>query len=373
MIHAFAPAVGKEEVSELEACVRSGWLGMGEKVRKFEALFKEFQGLPNFVMLDSGSNALYMAVRLLDLPEGMDIIVPSFTWVACAHAITLNGYRPVFCDVELETQNVSAETIKPHISSNTGAIMVVHYAGKPVDMDPILDLGFPVIEDAAHAVTSMYKDRPCGGIGDIGIYSFDAVKNLTTGAGGGITCRDPTRSDSARRLRYCGIGRAGYEHLQANSSAARWWEHDFVEPFIKTAPTDLNASIGLAQIKKIGKHQKRRAEIWKQYQRSFADLDGFETPEEPSPDSCHSYFTYFIRTDTRHRDSLARYLWERGIYSTLRFHPLHLQRSLGSTAVLPNSEHLSESGLNIPLHPALSDEDVDRVVCTIRLFYKVNT
>ena len=146
-------------------------------------------GLEHFAMVDSGSNALYLAVTLLNLPPKSEVIVPAFTWVSCAQAILLAGHTPVFCDVELDTLNVNRNLIEQCITKKTGAIMVVHFAGKPVDMDPILELGLPIIEDAAHAVDSTYRGKACGGIGDVGIYSFDAVKNLTTGEGGGISTR----------------------------------------------------------------------------------------------------------------------------------------------------------------------------------------
>ena len=188
-------------------------------VEIFESKFSEKFAIPNFLMVDSGSNALFMAVSLLDLPEGSEIIIPSFTWVSCAQAIVLAGHKPVFCDVEIDSMNVSVDTITPHITENTGAIMVVHYAGLPVDMDPILELGFPVIEDAAHAVDSLYKGKPCGTIGDIGIYSFDAVKNFTVGEGGGITMKSHAHFERAKFMRYCGIGKSGFDSATNSGSS----------------------------------------------------------------------------------------------------------------------------------------------------------
>ena len=185
MIPVFASSVGPDELREVQACLESQWLGLGTRTKTFEHRFAERLGLDSFLLVDSGSNALYMAVELLALPPGSEVILPTFTWVACAQAVLLAGHRPVFCDVDPDTQNATADTIAAQITPRTKAVMVVHYAGKPVDMSPVLDLGFPVIEDAAHAVDSTIQERACGSLGDVGIYSFDPVKNLTTGGGGG--------------------------------------------------------------------------------------------------------------------------------------------------------------------------------------------
>jgi len=206
MISVFGSLVGEEEIANVAACMRSQWMGFGKNVDLFESKYMEKYGLPSFAMVDSGSNALFMAVVLLNLPPNSEIIVPTFTWVSCAQAVLLAGHRPVFCDVDIRTMNVRRQDIEAQITAKTAAVMIVHYAGLSVDMDPIIELGFPVIEDAAHAVDSTYKGMPCGSIGDIAIFSYDAVKNLTVGEGGGIAARDPKNVERAKVMRYCGIG-----------------------------------------------------------------------------------------------------------------------------------------------------------------------
>jgi aminotransferase len=327
---------------------------------------RERLSLENFLFVDSASNALYMAVHLLDLPPGSEVILPSFTWVSCAQAVLLAGHRPVFCDVDLHTQNVTADTIRPWISPCTGAVMVVHYAGKPVDMDPIKDLGLPIIEDAAHAIDSRYKGKACGSIGDIGIYSFDAVKNLTTGTGGGITTKNGKVFERAKRLRYCGIGKSGFEASQNQHHGHRWWECDISDVFIRMLPTDIAAGIGLAQIRKLDAHQNYRRHIWMMYQDAFQKAGKIKTPSNPEPFEKHSYFSYFIRVPCR--DALAHFLLEKGIYTTLRFHPLHLNPIYASDHVLPSCEELSETGLNIPLHPGLSSSEIEYIIEHILAF-----
>lgn len=367
MISVFGSLVDQDEINRVSKCMESQWMGFGKDVETFESSFSKKFNIPNFLMVDSGSNALYMAVQLLNLPKGSEVIIPSFTWVSCAQAIVLAGHKPVFCDVELDNMNVSVNTIKPLINQNTAAIMVVHYAGLPVDMDPILDLGLPIIEDAAHAVDSLYKGKPCGTIGDIGIYSFDAVKNFTVGEGGGISMRSKAHYERAKFMRYCGIGKSGFDSASdSTKSFNRWWEYNIQEVFIKMLPTNLAANIGLAQLDKIDKLQSRRKEIWNYYNEN---LQGVTLPIDVTGGDKHSYFTYAIRT--ANRDKLAKYLFDNGVYTTLRYHPLHLNPVYGQLdKKLLNSETLNEDCLSIPIHPRLSDLEVEKVVSLINKFTK---
>ena len=365
MISVFGSSVGREELREIRSSFQAQWLGAGPKTAEFEAALAKRLGRPGFVLLDSGSNSLIMAVKLLDLKPGSEVILPSFTWLACAHAVLLAGCIPVFCDVELDTQNVSTATIEPHISPRTRAIMVVHYAGKPVRLGPILELGLPVIEDAAHAIDSKLGGQYCGTFGTIGVYSFDPVKNLVMGEGGGITARDPALVARARALRNCGVGESGYE---ASASRARWWEYDIMDILPKFVPTDLAASVGLAQLRRLDKMQRRRAQIWNTYQSEFERLAWLARPQDPLPDEQHSYFTYLVRVAGGRRDALAAFLLKRGIYTTLRYHPLHLNPIYHSSARLPACERLSEEGLNLPLHPGLTAADVTKIVAAIKAF-----
>jgi aminotransferase len=368
MISVFGSKVGQEELDEIRTSIEGQWMGIGPKTRAFEEQFARRLGVPGFALLDSGSNSLYMAVKLLNLPRGAEVIVPSLTWISCAHSVVLAGCRPVFCDVDLTTQNVTAETIAPHISGQTGAIMVVHYAGKPVSMGPIQDFGLPVIEDAAHAVDSRLAGRSCGAMGAVGVFSFDAVKNLAMGEGGGVTAQDPELVARARLLRYCGIGKSGFE---AAATRDRWWEYNIVDFFPKFLPNDINASIGLAQLRKLDAHQAYRRQVWESYQREFAGLDWLVRPQDPAPDERHSYFTYFVRVSGGVRDAFAKHLYSQGIYTTLRYHPLHMNPIYGSAARLPSSERLNEEGLNLPLHPNLSSADVDRIICAVKGFTRM--
>lgn len=369
MITVFGSLVGDEEISNVSACMKSQWMGFGKHVELFEKKYQEKYKLPSFAMVDSGSNALFMAVKLLDLPLGSEIILPSFTWVSCAQAIIMAGHKPIFCDVDLMTMNVRDIDVLPHISNKTAAIMVVHYAGLAVDMDSIIELGFPVIEDAAHAIDSTYKGIPCGSIGDIGIFSYDAVKNLTVGEGGGITAKDSSKIERAKVMRYCGIGKSGFDAaISSAGQKARWWEYNIQEPFIKMLPTNLAANIGLAQLDRIDSLQERRKYIWETYQNELSTVPGLINPQDACEGDRHSYFTYCIRVPNR--DKLAHFLLENEIYTTLRYHPLHLNPLYCQMEVkLENSLILNEDALSIPIHPRMTELDVEKVINKIKQFY----
>lgn len=372
MITVFGSSVGDEEIANVVSCLKSQWMGFGGNVTKFEQEFSKKFNIPHFSMVDSGSNALFMAVSLLDLPRGSEVIVPSFTWVSCAQAVLMAGHKPIFCDVDPVTMNVRREDIELFLKPSVKAVMVVHYAGLAVDLDPIIALGLPVIEDAAHAVCSTYKGKPCGGIADVGIYSFDAVKNLTTGEGGGLASKHSALVERAKTLRYCGISKSGFEAAVTSvKGKSRWWEYKINEPFIKMLPTNIAGGIGLAQLKRLDQLQVLRADIWKYYQRELGKLSWITTPVDVGPGEKHSYFTYCIRIPKR--DDLAHFLLENEVYTTLRYHPLHLNPLYGQMAVrLPYCEALNEDALSIPLHPRLSSAEVDKIVDLIKKFGRDN-
>ncbi|WP_027006622.1 DegT/DnrJ/EryC1/StrS family aminotransferase [Conexibacter woesei] len=368
MIGVFGARTGAEELAALAPSVRDGWMGMGPQVAAFEAALGDRLGAP-LVMVDSGSNALHAAVAALGLPPGSDVLVPSWTWIACANAVALAGHRPVFVDVEEATQNVTAELCAAVLTPRAAAIMVVHYAGKPVDVGAVAALGLPVLEDAAHAIDSALDGRACGTLGAAGIYSFDAVKNLATPDGGAVTAQDPDVLERVRSLRYCGLERSGFAASSNGGAAGRWWETAHTAPFPRMLPNDVSASIGLAQLDRLAANQARRAAIWAHYQRELGELGWLITPEDPGPRERHSWFTYFVRVTDGRRDALAHALLGAGIYTTMRYPPLHRMPAFGAQAQrLPVSERLAETGLNLPLHPALTDAEVDQVVTAVQGF-----
>lgn len=341
---------------------------MGPKVAEFEAaLAARLEA--SFLMVDSGSNALHLAVEALQLPPGSDVVLPAFTWVACANAVMLAGHRPVFADVDLDTGNVTADSLEQARTRRTHAFMVVHYAGKPLDMDAVRSLGLPVIEDAAHAVDSHVGGERCGASGDIGVFSFDSVKNIATPGAGGVASRHADLIERMRQLRYCGIGDSGFERMRSHPANGRpWWRQRVVKPFPRVTPNDVAASIGLVQLDRLEDNQRRRREIWDRYQRALADVSWLVRPAECLANERHSYFTYLVRVTNGRRDELARHLLHAGVYTTLRYEPLHLSSVFGPRTRLPNCERLAQEGLNLPLHPGLSETDVEHTIDAVRSF-----
>jgi aminotransferase len=218
-------------------------------------------------------------------------------------------------------------------------------------------------------VDSKIGEKFCGTIGEVGIYSFDAVKNLTTGEGGGLVLKNPDLTKRARAIRYCGIAKSGFDSLKEGK---RWWEYDITVFFPKIIPNDISASIGIAQLKKLDSFQLYRRQIWERYDKEFSRLPWLNIPKGPGENEQHSYFSYFIRLNNGKRDDLAHYLFSKGIYTSLRYHPLHLNKIYGSRVRLKNCEILNETALNIPLHPNLSEPDVDKVIGEIKKFGKLH-
>jgi aminotransferase len=373
MISVFGSYMSDLEIESVNKCLSSQWIGFGQVVSEFEAEICSVRNFDNFVMLDSGSNSLFLALKLLKLQPGSEVILPAYTWMACANAVVLAGLIPVFADVELETMNVSERTIHRVISEKTSCIMIVHFAGLPVDIDPIINLGYPVIEDAAHAIYSDYKGKACGSLGDIGVFSFDSVKNLAVGEGGGLTSKSSSSAEQARSLRYCGIRKSGFDQATSvgnNLNVKMWWEYELNEPFIKMLPTNISASIGLAQLQRRNELQNRRKEIWNLYKEGLGKLELLNLPiDEMDYSLTHSYFTFSVRVPKR--NALARYLLKNGIYTTLRYHSLNNYKQFSNhrNLELINTEILNETAISLPLHPRLTDKDIEFVIENIIKFY----
>ena len=365
MINVFGSCVGIEELSEIKTSIDNQWLGLGKKVETFEKMMAQKTGLSDFVCVDNCSNGLYMALSILDLPKGSEVVLPATTWISCANAVLLAGLKPVFADVSYETVNVTTETIQEAITRKTKAVMVVHYAGLPV----ITELSLPVIADCAHAVDS-YINYPGGprhiaDFYDISVFSFDSMKNIACGELGGITSPNKEYTDRARVLRYCGIEKSG---LQASTDKKRWWEYECKTPFIKMLPNDISASIAIAQFKKLEILQLKRRLIWEKYSQQLKNTSWLLVPPEIPDFVKHSYFSYFIKVLNGRRDELARYLLNNGIFCTVRYHPLHLMKCFKSKSELPVAEKLNDELLNIPLHPNLTEREVDYIIEKIKSF-----
>lgn len=368
MIKVFASKTGQEEIDEVTNTLKSQWLGIGNKVYQFEEELVERNKFNSVVMTDNCSNSLYTAIKLFNFAPGSEIILPSLTFISCAHAVVLNNCIPVFADVDYDTMNISIDTILPLITSKTAAIMVVHYAGLPVDMKPIIELGYPIIEDAAHAIDSKLNGIYCGALGDVGCFSFDSMKNLSAGEGGAMVSASPTFTEKVRRLRYCGIAKSGVD--AAKEGKGRWWETEAFYASIRQMPNDIIASIALAQLRKLDILQKVRKHVWDTYQEEFKNLPVL-LPKNASENQQHSYFTYALRFKSDDvRDAMAHYLYKNDVYTTLRYYPIHMMKLYKTNQSLKHTEWINDLALNLPIHPDISDDDLDKIVSLVKGFFK---
>lgn len=362
MINVFGSEFGKSELSSIRKSFERGWIGMGPKVAEFESIFAKRIGKP-FVMVNNGSNALHLAVRMLKLKPGSKVIVPSFTFVACINAVLMEGLEPVLCDVG-EDGNITAECAKKVWTRGVKAVMAVHYGGKSCDMKPLLEMGVPVIEDAAHAVDTLTPMGYCGAVGSVGAFSFDPIKNLPTPDAGGVAM-DENLVEEARCLRDLGLGSTGFA---AAKTGSRWWQNAIVGTFPKYIPNDVAACVAIEQLKKLEKNQNKRRFIWERYRKKL------RTAPISLPDSFlageHSFFTFMIKTSRR--DELAKHLLDNGVYTTLRFHPLHeykiFSKYRGKTE-FATSNHLRDMALNLPLHTRLRRNDIKTVCKEVERFF----
>jgi dTDP-4-amino-4,6-dideoxygalactose transaminase len=368
MIKVFASKTGQEEIDEVTSTLKSQWLGLGPKVDQFEKELAKRNRFKSVVMTDSCSNSLYSAIKLFNFPAGSEIILPSLTFVSCAHAIVLNNCVPVFCDVDYDTMNCNINTIASLVTNKTAAIMIVHYGGLPVNVKPIIELGIPIIEDAACAIDSKINDDYCGSFGDVGCFSFDSMKNLSAGEGGAVVAASPTFLEKMKRLRYCGIAKSGIDAAKENKG--RWWETEVAFASIRQMPNDIIASIALSQLRKLDILQARRKYIWETYQKEFENINWLTRPVDAASNEQHSFFTYAIKIDNAkiHRDKLAKHLYNKGIYTTLRYFPIHMMKFYKTNKTLKNSEIINEVALNLPIHPDLSDNDLDHIISSIKEF-----
>ena len=367
MISLFKPFMGEEELDSLRVVFKSGWIGLGPKTEQFEKEFAEYIGCKYAVGLNSGTAALDLSLRLLNIKQGDEVILPTMTFVSTAHVVKHNRADPVFADVD-ENLLIDLEDVDRKITKRTKAIIPVHYAGRSVDIYGLRAIAgdIPIIEDAAHATGSIYRGRKCGSLGTMGCFSFHAVKNLAMGDGGAITTNDKAVYDRAKKLRWLGIDKGTWDRSDNNKSY--WWEYSVDEIGLKCHMSDISAAIGLVQLSKLDWMNARRKQIAEMYTEGLADLSGVMTPEMDTEDSQSSWHIYCIKC--ARRDRLSEYLTERYITTGVHYKPIHLYKCYGNTPTLPKAEKYFKEILSLPMHPGLSPSDIDKVISTIHSFYE---
>ena len=368
MIQLFKPFMGKEEIEEVSKVIQSGWIGLGPKTAEFERKFAEYIGVKYAVGVNSCTSALDLALKLLNVRNGDEVIVPTITFVSTAHVVSYNLAYPIFVDVDEKSLLMDIEDVRKKITVRTKAIIPVHYGGRPVDMDKLREItgDIPIIEDAAHACGAEYKGRKCGALGDIGCFSFHAVKNLSMGDGGALTLNNKKFAERANRMRWLGIDKGTWDRTEVDKSY--WWQYFVDEIGLKCHMNDIAAAIGIVQLKKLENMNERRKEIARKYTDGFKNVDWIETPPEDTEEYRSSWHIYCIKCEKR--DELSQWLAGRGIIVGVHYQPIHLYSCYGNTPHLPVAEEVFKEILSLPMHPGLSDKDVDTVINAVLEFGK---
>ena len=369
-----SPALGEEEIAEVVATLRSGWIGTGPRVQRFERAFAEYVDSPHAVAVSSCTAALHLALLALGVGPGDEVIVPAMTFAATANVVVHVGARPVFADVDRATLCLDPEDAARRVTTRTRAIIPVHFGGRPCDMDSILALsrehGLVVVEDCAHAIEALYNGRHAGLLGDIGAFSFYVTKNVVTAEGGMVTTRD---SDVAQRLKMLALhGLDADAWTRFSDSGFR--HYDVVAPGFKYNMTDLQAALGVHQLARVELNLVRRQEIWARYDAAFADLPVFlPAPEAPGTRHARHLYTLLLDVDRLRvdRDAVQVALHELKIGTGIHYRALHLHRYYRETygyarGDFPNSEWISDRTLSLPLSPNLGDDDVADVIHAVR-------
>ncbi|HAV43508.1 TPA: DegT/DnrJ/EryC1/StrS aminotransferase family protein [bacterium] len=373
MIPVFRPSVGEEELQAIREVLESGWLGLGPKTALFEEKFKEYIGVEYAIALNSCTAALHLALKVLGVGPGDEVLVPSLTFVSTIHAVLYNGAFPIFIDIEEETLLMSIEDAQRKITPKTKVILPVDYAGHPVDLNPLLNIakekGIYVVEDAAHACGAEYRGRKIGSISDLTCFSFHAVKNLTTGEGGMITTSNREIDSRLKKLRWVGINKDTWSRTLPSKRPTYAWQYDVEELGYKYHMSDIAAAIGLVQLKRLDEMNRRRHEIYEIYNQAFSGLNGIITPiERDYVQSAHHIYVLKVER----RDELISHLKENDIAPGVHYFPCHLHTFYKKNfeVELPVTERIWEHLISVPIYPGLSEEEIERVIQGIRSFYE---
>ena len=365
MIRVSQPVVGDEELAAVKVALERGYYGHAEKVLEFEDRLRNYLNAPEVVCVVNGTAALHLSCDALGLGPGDEVLVPSITYVASFQAIAATGATPVACDVEGHTLLIDLEDARQRITAQTKAIMPVHYAGNAANMEDVHllaeEYGLRVVEDAAHAFGSTLHGKKVGSFGDISCFSFDSIKTITCGEGGAIVSKDSDLAELIRQKRQLGIDRKSHP-------SASWRDrsrgYDVSTQGFRYHMGNINASIGLVQLGKVNEFITRRREICKRYDAAFRDVDGLRTLcmdyDEVAP------HIYVIRVEDGRRDALMEFMRNCDIETGVNYIPNHLHTYFKHNGFpLPEAEQAYAEILTLPLHAALSDDDVYRVMETI--------
>jgi dTDP-4-amino-4,6-dideoxygalactose transaminase len=353
------PAIDDAEIAAVAETLRSGWLTTGPRAAELERRMSEYLEAEHVLALASGTAALHLALVALDVGPGDEVITSPITWPATANVIVHTGATPVFVDVRESDLNIDPARVAEAVTDRTKAILPVHLAGQPCDLDPIHALGIPVVEDAAHAAEARYRSRKLGGLSDATCFSLYATKNIAAGEGGLIATN---RSDVADAIRDLRLTRRGDGSL-----------YDIVVPGYKANLSDVLASIALVQLEKVERHRRIRQRQFALYDDAVADLDGIQALARDERDT-HALHLYVVRIDPNRagatRDEYQGALAGENIATSIHFLPLHrlswYRDRFPDQSELPVAERAGDEVLSLPLSPAHSDDDIREAIAALR-------
>jgi dTDP-4-amino-4,6-dideoxygalactose transaminase len=372
------PDIGEEEIAEVVDCLRSGWITTGPRVAQLERDFAALTRSEHALAFASCTGALHATFLAAGLAPGDEVVVPALTWPATANMVVASGGVPVFADIDPVTWNLDPPSLARALSPRTRLVVPVHFAGQPCDLDglraALAAAGRPevrIVEDAAHAAGAAYKGRPIGDTAGNGTwaacFSFHPIKNMTTGEGGMVTTADGELAAAVRLWRFHGVQRDAWKAYSASEKAPA--TYDVVLPGFKYNLTDLHAAVGLHQLRKLARFNRRRAELAAIYQRELAGLPGLGLPGRAPYDHLHPWHLYAVLPPRR--APFMERLRELGIGTGLHFEAVHLhdyyRRQLGCRpGTLPVAEEVCSRIVSLPLFPAMTDEDAGDVVQAVR-------
>ena len=368
------PAIGPEEIREVTSTLESGWLSTGPRVRRFEQAFAAYVGSPHAVALNSCTAALHLSLVASDIGRGDEVVTTPLTFCATANVIVHTGATPVFADVDPTTGNLDPAAAAAAVTPRTRALILVHYAGRPVDIEAFAPIALRhslvTVEDAAHCIEGIRSGHKIGTTADFTAFSFYANKNITTGEGGMLTTASADVADTIRTASLHGMSRDGWTRYEHGGSS----RYDVVMAGFKYNMSDVQAAIGLNQLATIEGRLRRREAICARYDEAFADLPLLRFAAIPQGDR-HARHLYPVLIDAEvcghSRDEVERRLGAAEVATSVHFRALHLHRFYRERygfepGQFPNAEFLADRVLSLPLSASLTDDQIDRVIVAFR-------
>jgi dTDP-4-amino-4,6-dideoxygalactose transaminase len=376
-----APQIEREEIEEVVKCLESGWIGTGPRVAQFEKEFASYKGVDHVAAVSSCTAALHLSILAAGISSNDEVITSALTFCASVNAIIHAGATPVLADVDPLTMNIDLRCVAEKVTARTWAILPVHFAGRPCEMQPLMELAqdrdLKVIEDCAHAVETEYRGKKAGTFGDFGCFSFYATKNVTTAEGGMVIALNDERIAMIKRLALHGMSKDAWKRFSDEG-----YKHYYaVETGFKYNLTDLQAALGIYQLRRVDNNWLRRQRVWRQYNAAFAELP-IGLPAEPEPNTRHAYHLYTILIDEEKcgigRDEFILAMTDLRIgvgvhYLSIPEHPVYQRKFGWKPEDCPNAMRIGRQTVSLPLSPKLTDAEVERVIEAVQVILKKST